>query len=59
MAPCLAKDTKIGARGLTCGLAEVGDFSIRLLGPMGRAATGRSAGQRGFGPYGEDAEEME
>ena len=58
-APCLVKDTKIGAWGLAYGLAEVEDFSIRLLGPTGRAATVRSAGQRSFGPYGEDAEEME
>jgi hypothetical protein len=33
MAPCLAKDTQIGARGLAYGLTEVEDFSIRLLGP--------------------------
>jgi hypothetical protein len=59
MAPCLAKDTKIGARGLAYGLTEVEDFSIRLLGPTGCAATGRSAAQQGFGLYGEDAEEME
>ena len=45
--------------GLAYGLTEVEDFSIRLLGPTGRAATGRSAGQQGFGLYGEDAEEME
>jgi hypothetical protein len=59
MAPCLAKDTKIEARGLVYGLKEVEDFSIRLLDPTGRAATGRSARQQGFGLYGEDAEEME
>jgi hypothetical protein len=58
MAPCLAKDTKIGARGLAYGLAEVEDFSIHLLGPTGRAATGRPAGQQGFGLYGEDTEEV-
>jgi hypothetical protein len=58
-APSLAKETKIGTRGLAYGLAEVEDFSIRLLGPTGRGATGRSAWEQGFGLYGENAEEME
>ena len=58
MAPCLAKDSKLG-KGIGYGLTEVEDFSIRLLGPTGRAATGRAAGQQGFGLYGKDAKEME
>jgi hypothetical protein len=37
------------AKGLAYGLAEVEDISIRLLGPTGRGASGRSAGQQGFG----------